>query len=395
MQNNHPTITYAYHFMSEAIIIFLLALPIMHFHYEWGPPYWSYLAIILLICFVFSVLTTYTKHYLWYIGLVPFMVGLFYVCDYPMVMSVSFSVLLTWRYSNIRQEGMISRENSYILFTIVLTTILLLWIEENRVLLYLFFQFILLVAGYISSHAAIVNKHERKQFDHRFWLYISLFLALGASVVFLLFDTVRYIITSIWNGITYLLGYGASMLAGFFGDIDYEAEQHPETIESVQYQEESELGTSILDGVATYILSYLGITILIIGIVIVLVLMLHKRKFTALKQPEVNESVSYSTLGEQTKGKAFAKSRLTSLFKRPKHPARKMVFQFERQAAQSNYGRLKFETIEEWLRRLGIHTQLAVYQKARYGDENVSDKELEELNEQLEKIKFELFKHGN
>ena len=81
MQNKHLNITYAYHFLSEAIILLLIATPILYLHYRWIP-YWSYLMIILISCIVFSLLSRRTANYRAYLLVaIPLFIA-FYLLHY-------------------------------------------------------------------------------------------------------------------------------------------------------------------------------------------------------------------------------------------------------------------------------------------------------------------------
>src|SRR5690625_2748588 len=99
MKNKHSNITYAYHFMSEAIIIFMIFLPIMYYHYQFVL-YWTFLAVIIGICLLFSIYSKFTTKFSIYMLTVPALTGLFYVVGFPIELSIIFPVLMTWRYLN-------------------------------------------------------------------------------------------------------------------------------------------------------------------------------------------------------------------------------------------------------------------------------------------------------
>jgi len=72
---------------------------------------------------------------------------------------------------------------------------------------------------------------------------------------------------------------------------------------------------------------------------------------------------------------------------RNKHPVRKMVHEFERQTMKHKIGRKKSETLNEWFERIGLGVSVNVYQKVRYGNMDVTDREMELLRLELERVK--------
>src|SRR5699024_3342506 len=131
--NRHPVVTYAYHFLSEALIIFLIAIPIMHYNYEFVP-YWAYFLTVIGFCLLFSLFTQRTTSYGVYIISAPLIIITFYLLQFPLELSVIFGVALTWRYINIRKETMLSRESSYIRWALVLSTLDVILINDRELI---------------------------------------------------------------------------------------------------------------------------------------------------------------------------------------------------------------------------------------------------------------------
>src|SRR5699024_2148020 len=79
------------------------------------------------------------------------------------------------------------------------------------------------------------------------------------------------------------------------------------------------------------------------------------------------------------------------MFKKPEHPIRKLVFRFERKEEKYNKGRLPFETVGEWLKRIGMDDELSIYQQVRYGDvSKVKEADIEFLKKRLNVLRDEL-----
>lgn len=385
MQNRHPTITNAYHFMSEAIIIFLIAIPVMYYHYQWIP-YWSYLGVAVGTCVLFSVFSKRLRMYGWYILTAPFIALLFYMLDYPIIMSLIFAGLLSWRYINILSETSLSRESGYILSTILLGGALILLVNEPQIIIYAYLQFVLLIVGYVSSHLAVINKKDRKQFNYKIWVYVISAFAFGSALFFMFFDSGRYLVMKALEGIIYAVSLTFSEAAYLLRFIDITHKSQDEDLskmgpaETPQYDQE--LGPSLFEIIAPYF--YWGMIILASSLIILLVYRSYMRKFNGINYEGASEAVSYSDLDNRANGnKRSIGDRLKHYFNKPNHPARKMVYKFEHNATKNGYGRNPFETIEEWFSRLDLTADLAIYQKVRYGDSDVSSEEIESLKVEL------------
>lgn len=393
MQNNHLNITYAYHFLSEAIIIFLLALPFLHYHYFWVP-YGSYWMITLGACIVFTVITRFTTSYSAYILMAPVFCIVFYILDYPMLMAILFAGLFVWRYIDIRKEELISRENNYILFTLILTAFDVLLIDDSRIMLYPFFQFIILVLGYIVSNLAVVNKEDRKQFDKKLSLYFVGLLGLSAGVFYLLFAYARTTVIKIWDLLLALITGIFTVLAKLLSFIDIEKREWSDD-QSSQGESDFEYWNkleefNIIDTIGNYWVISLGL--LFLAIVLFFVLILARKRFRGtIDQLEIDdESVTYAKSNQIKQTSRSVMSPFHRFFKKPKHPIRKMIYQFESKAAKTKKGRFDSETVEEWMVRTGWDVDLEVYEKVRYGSQDVSDQDIQLLKQQLKKVEGKL-----
>lgn len=75
----------------------------------------------------------------------------------------------------------------------------------------------------------------------------------------------------------------------------------------------------------------------------------------------------------------------------PVQLVRKHVFQLERYADRHKKGRESFETWQEWLSRIGINeTSLGVYEKVRYGEVEISEKELQAFEQDIRETKKQM-----
>lgn len=59
---------------------------------------------------------------------------------------------------------------------------------------------------------------------------------------------------------------------------------------------------------------------------------------------------------------------LFNMQKSPTDFVRKIIYQFEGKANKVKLGRIPYETLEEWLNRLGVSSYFNIYQMVRYGE---------------------------
>lgn len=119
---------------------------------------------------------------------------------------------------------------------------------------------------------------------------------------------------------------------------------------------------------------------------------LFKKRFSReISEEPYQEGISYVSIDDQGRQMNWSlKNSLKRYLKRPSHPIRKMVLQLEQKAAKSKKGRMEYETVEDWLARIGLDIDLAIYQKVRYGETDVSEQEVGYLKAQLKEIELNL-----
>lgn len=79
------------------------------------------------------------------------------------------------------------------------------------------------------------------------------------------------------------------------------------------------------------------------------------------------------------------------MFRKPDHPIRKLLYQFEVRLTKRGFGRQPHETIENWFTRLQLSDyNIQIYQKVRYGGEEVSEEEVRSFKKNLQQINEQL-----
>ncbi|MFD2629038.1 hypothetical protein [Oceanobacillus kapialis] len=392
MLNSHAVTRYAYHFLSEALILFMVLLPFLHHRHMWVP-YWSYLTILLITCVLFSLMTMYITNYVVYMAIAPIMAGVFYFLDYPLFYSVLFSVFFVWRYIMIRKEDIISRESSYILITLMLMVVIGVVVPDIKAMLLPFLVILINVIGFLWSHLGALSKKERKQVDKKLIPVFIAILIAGAIFIYFTYDIIRWAISGLFFGIISFLGGSASWFSNLLQFIQVPEHEWPEQQNDMQtgdgFWNELE-DTSTIEQITPYLVVAAGIT-LVIFIIILFVVYWKRRFHKPAEEQEANPNITYSEIGNN-EGMEFGKTRrFNRWLNKPKHPVRKLVYQFEREAKKNNKGRKHYETLEEWLNRIEINADLEVYQMVRYGEiEQVNEDDVIKLRNAIKQVDLRL-----
>lgn len=389
MQSKHPEFTYSYHFLSQAIIVFLLAIPFLHFGFEWVP-YWSYLGVAAATAAIFLVYSRFGLPYGWYLASAPVIFGVFMLLNYPLLLSALFSVLLVWRFIAFRKEEVTHQENAYILYTLFLTMVMFVMVRDTELFLLLVIQFLILLFGYLLSHLHVSGKEESLG-GSRFWLLITGILAAVTLLSIPLMNFGRVVVVQTWNALTDFLVFALIKLAELFPDIDMPSgreEFSPLPSEQVTEQKNEDMMETIYSE-APIPDFLIWLIILAALVVLYFIFKMFKRRFKPEEAAGASDIVSYSRLEEKEK-ESFIKRIFRRSPKKPDHPIRELVFDFEHAAARHDRGRREYETVEEWLERTDLKVDMTVYQKVRYGNKEVTSSEAETLKSQLKSIEQKL-----
>ncbi|WP_047981507.1 hypothetical protein [Ornithinibacillus contaminans] len=384
MKEKHREISYSYHFISEMILAFILLLPIMHFYYDWIP-FYSYLFLVGFSCVLFSLLVKRTVKNIHFYCLFPILLLLFFIFDYPLFLGALFSVLFIRRYLHIRNELVTNKEIKYLLATVLVSFIMYLITREPVTLLYLLFQLIVLDFGSILSHIAVIEKGSKSLLNYKLVVYFIMLVSLGGFVSYGI--VTHPFLFNLWDKIIYTTFSIVGRVLNVFQSIDeFEFQRGQQNLSLSNRAEDMEKSNVVFDTIAMFAGIYLFISVVLIMLGIVTVYFVLKKddsppdEFNAQLKNESNLVINGLNSNNSVK------NRLKRFLKLKRHPVRKIVYDFEKAAKKNNYGRKQFETLEEWLPRIGIHKSFEAYQKIRYGNIDVSAEEVEDLRKELNLI---------
>lgn len=393
MTLNQSTITYSYHFLSETLITFLAIIPILHVYFH-HVPYVAFFLVMISFTLLFALLTRWTSHYGPYLFVTPLMFVAFYWLNFHWILSALLAVFFIWRYIQVRSEQHNHREQIYIRWALVFAVISAFIVDDKKLIGYLFVLFLVLIVGYLSRHLMSVSRNNQQSFNHMLWIYLIGSMTIGTGIIYFLFPAVRLLIGTVWRGFIYAIllfgSQGVKLLAsikwfdGAFDpedlppqDMDGADDSHSEKIDTVD--------TSIFEFVVKTFLW--AIIVAIVGYLLWRAYKLYQHRFTSLKTLEGPATISHKSLEATNRNRGGIISQILDRFRQtPRHPIRKLVYDFERKVSGTAFARKSHETVEDWLERLQINSELKIYQQVRYGELEVPEQAIEQLQMELKNI---------
>ncbi|GGA74489.1 hypothetical protein [Ornithinibacillus halotolerans] len=370
-----------YHFLSEMIFISIIMIVPIHFSYNWIPV-WNTLIPAIPLCGLFIWLEIKGIEYKYYYWITPFLFCGYILLEFPILLSFLLSLIIIWRYLRIRQLLIVGRETRYTFMSTLFS--LAVYALTNNIYAILLFSLLLftLILGYIFSHIAVLDDKRRRMSSSIYTIGLTICLFCGGVVAFLItsqdffsraIDQIIYFFLTIVGRFTYLLQFVTQYDQGDFLEEQVEL-GHMEKL----FSEGSSGITSILGMLLIGFLIFLAISCVVILFIVI------------RRDPATHEGIGRrGMLGKLTDGlqvySKMVKKMITSRNEN-KHPVRKMVHDFERQAYKQKIGRKKSETINEWFKRIGIQVNVDIYQKVRYGSMDVTEQEIETLRMEIEKF---------
>lgn len=391
--HTNEKLTIAYHFICEGIIIYLLLLPLTFYYYQ-DTSHLIFVITLVGIALFFAFLSSFNNSHIPYIISSPILLLIFYMNGFPITISIIITGILVWRYILLRTKSFHRNDAEYIGAAFILTVIGLIISRDFSVMIFLLVEIMVVLLGFTFSHLLVIEKEKRQSFNRTMWLKWGGFTLFILSVFYLLSDTFTLLMSKVW----FLFGGGmtliVSVIANFFdmlgiNDFFQSGIDKMEPIEEVEIGEEEH--KSLLsdleqqDGEFDTFIVIALVMILIIFFYIIRKAMRAKSK----QKPENDVIVNYEQM-ELTKHRSFFQGFGSKQRNKPKHPIRRVVYDFEKKAAKLELGRKHYESIENWFERLGLKEDLEIYQKVRYGSQEFSVVEEEKLRKTLRELEDKL-----
>lgn len=386
-------ITYSYHFFSEALITFLAIVPFLHLYFH-HVPYFAYFFMMIGFTIIFAFVNRWATHYATYLAVAPLLFVAFYFVQLPWMLSAILAFFFVWRYIQIRSIVDHRREQSYIRWALIFSIINVFVVDDQWLVVYLFILFLVLIVGYMSRHLVAIPHKAGQTFNPLIWLYIVLGIVTSTGIIYFLFPAVRLFVGSLWQGFIHIIIFIGSTLVKFltllnlfnFEPKDAEEEQVELGRAGSKNLEQLEIANlSIFEIIVKAI--FWGVIALVAAYLLWRAYNFYQKRFRRVESVDSAVEITHESIAGAKQNRKNIMQRMIERIRRgPRHPIRKLVYDAERKLAGTDFARQQHETVEDWLRRIGIDGKLATYQDVRYGDIEASQQATEQLQIELEKI---------
>jgi hypothetical protein len=327
---------------------------------------WLYLIIVLPLLLAAGVIAHFSFYIVLLIGLFIFWRGLSLYSDYTGHSDTLF-LLLTFMFG---------------IFAIIYSA-MLHYPYQHLIVILLIFQIVLVLSGiFFSKWSAITDGKSR---------FIVYFLEVigGAAILGTAITLILKYIQTIFFGIINFIALIFSMLTvpvmniwilmiRLFGGKERKRELFKRVLPK------SDKDFSSVSFTLNFV--YLFIIAACIGI---LIYYIRKKRVNFLLTNDYFSTAEFHNGGQRPERGLFFRNRV----KPPEDPIRREIFQLEKYAYKLHLGRLPFETLDEWWRRMGLKNTQAIHQiydKIRYGMARSSQEEQVQVKEVTLKIKQEI-----
>ncbi|SFF90912.1 hypothetical protein SAMN05216353_11348 [Halobacillus alkaliphilus] len=389
----------SYQFVSEGLAFFFFLFLVGRWSWiSLQVPLLSFITVVILSLLFFLGASKLSSSFLPFIIVAVLLAGIGVVMGVPLVFSLILSGFLVWRYLLHEQEPDRENERFMLLFTTIIAFVCMLFFAQPEIIIVLALQYGVIILGYFFSHYIEVSKSDRKKGKKKIVMLILGFAA-GASGLAALFQPLRLIITSSWQAVSMVFLKG---IQGFFFILEHTGFEVSEIEPLAELNQEQE-GSEILrdsdeppssgDAEPSEQLAEAAqagtVVLLIVGIILILYIMYR------LRNKKRSDRVDRQKLTYKSYALQYSDEDHESVWRFNRSPAdgpvRKKFLQFENYAQKCGYGRKYNESLQNWFERIGITAEnLHLYQKVRYGNEQLSNDETSLFYDEIRKWKKQL-----
>lgn len=401
-------VTFGMNFFAEAIILFLLLLPLTYAYYSFFH-YSSYVLIVFIISFCFYFIENQNLHESFYV--IPLIITYFLlsILKFPLGIIVLLPLFLFWRYISIRSYkrfdysalylhslyGRYERniQKRYFHITLYLAFIVFILTKEFYVFFLALIQFIVLLGGFFISHFFAMGKKERKALHLKafgfipvVFLIIIVFNSYYYSAFQSLLKNIWYYLLLLSANVATLFAYLVNLLLPNFKRYEMTEKEQKEWAGGLEEAYKNRL-IDISTDEADFTMLYIFGSLLVMFLLVILILRSLKRGVYN-REMVLDQRVSYEEkhIFKRQKFNPFHRIK-ESIFQRSLHPVRKLLLDFEREAHKKGFGRRPYESLEEWFKRLDFSIHVKAYEKVRYGEKDITKRELKDLQRELQSIR--------
>lgn len=308
---------------------------------------------------------------------------------------ILLTIFLVWR--QIVHDEEADAKNQKVLIVVMLSIFIfdIYWMYDEQLIWIALTFLVVLIAGYMVSNIS----HGRNGYHQlKFIGFTIASMLIGGILLYLLYDVIQPATGFLWSSVAQLLMIFAKGIAYLIDVSPLEIEGIREMITSnntnnvkmempdeiPRSDNEDKVDQAITDSFSSWWL----LSVFVASLLILLFFFLKKKHMSKkLEVVEAEGSVSQSPVEKRETKNRMTRSDSKKGW-RVDNEIRKQVMELEELAFEKGYGRLKYETIEEWLERLELNTsQLKIYQNVRYGNKYATEEETAYFKEEISRIK--------
>ncbi|WP_102271639.1 hypothetical protein, partial [Cytobacillus massiliigabonensis] len=356
------------------------ALVIFPFYSLYGKkvPLLFYFIIMITSCLLFLFLLEKFKErgkQLYFVLLIPAILIVGHVLGFSIIFSILVSFFVFWRTISHVSEQDKQNEGNWLLFSILLGILMLFFTGVSSPAnmaaiggLMIAQVLFIIIGGFLRRWLDVDEKTNNKK--HFFLPFLSVLFIIGTVGMILAggMNAIKALFFSLLNIGVHIITFITKPFFNWAESQDW-SKKIANLTDNEKLEENAETENELGElGQNTFLDPTVIGTILFIAILLFSFFYIYRRKNKVLGNGETNPVAVLLTESSFIKEKAviFRKGKRIP----PTDPIRKEIFAFEHFAQKLHMGRQPFESLSEWLNRIGIMDSsdiISVYEKVRYG----------------------------
>ncbi|WP_156324537.1 hypothetical protein [Bacillus sp. FJAT-27245] len=207
-------------------------------------------------------------------------------------------------------------------------------------------------------------------------------IVLAGSLIAMAMDYIQSAFFLVLRGVAWIFGALASPLLKW--SETKKVWTDPDRVNEIDYVERPSVGKVIREEAMQKYTETALMVLVVLALIGLFIFLYKKRNRLILENTKVN---TVGSVGIRNAGQGTARKKKPSP---PDNLLRREIFNLEYFAVKNGFGRLGFETVGEWLSRIGAPSNqrvIGLYEDVRYGDLNVTHSELEFARGELKGLK--------
>ncbi|MBR7794721.1 hypothetical protein GT022_01525 [Agaribacter marinus] len=389
-----------YQLFYEGILLYFILVPFF-VQSAFPVPSWSLIIAVVLLIIIQTTLSKFMNNQIFFIVSISINWAiLVLIFSYPILISLAFSLYMTWRFFKHQQVPDAQNQIHIITWLAFFFLIDSVWFFDTTHFWMAAVLLFILIAGYVSSHIQASQQQSLSSLQYIVGIFIA--ISIISVTLFFMFYGVVPVISFLWFGISQVIVFIGTIfangidIAGFDPEFfqNNKKENYEEMVAKMAEEDnpfEALKNLAADGGQSSYPWLWLiGVTL---GAILVISLFLYYRKKPVFTYKQENIPPFTSTpLDSKEKNANKKKGRFLTPFRTNSlDQVRQQILKFEKKAQKKGIGRKPTETIEEWFQRLGVqHAPLYLYQAVRYGGNHLTDKERKTFEAHLQKLQSDL-----